>query len=336
MPWQPKPKPQKKSNQLILKIIALFLLSVSAILFYKLFSEKESSKTSETYQSYREPLEESKWNELVYKLKEMAERYPANVGIYLKDLTQGKEWTYRPDRLFPSASLIKVPIMAATLLKCERSKIDLNTELTLTAKERRAGSGSLKWAREGTRLSILEVIYKMITESDNTAAQMLLDYFGIYYFQEAFKELGLAYTNITQEGMSLTSGRVAKENYTTPREMAYLLEKIYRGELVSKQSSELMLDILKRTKSRSRLKKGIPIGWEIGHKTGLLRKSCHDAGIVFSPRGDYIIVVMTSKVPDYRSAKEFITKIGKITASYYNYHLLSGNYGDKDRDKREV
>jgi beta-lactamase class A len=117
--------------------------------------------------------------------------------------------------------------------------------------------------------------------------------------------------------MNLTSGRVSKENYTTPREMGFLLEKIYRKEAVSKSMSNMMLDILKRNKSHSRIRKGVPISWEVGHKTGLLRKSCSDVGIVFSPKGDYILAILLDDVPSYRSGKEFIAKIAKTTSEFY-------------------
>ena len=262
-------------------------------------------------------LSDKDFSEMVNRLKLLAVKYPGNVGIYFKDLSSNREWSYNPDRIFPSASLIKVPIMASVLDKVKKDNIDLNLELTLTKKDKRGGSGSLKWVREGTKLSLLEIMYKMITESDNTATYMLIDYFGYDYFEQEFKKLGLYYTSITPEGMSLTSGRVAKENFTTPREMAYLFEKIYKKELIDKNSSEIMLEILKRTKSRSRLKKSLPRQWEMGHKTGLLRKSCHDVGIIFSPNGDYLLAVLTSNVPDYRSAKNFITKVGNIAAAYY-------------------
>jgi beta-lactamase class A len=158
----------------------------------------------------------------------------------------------------------------------------------------------------------------MITESDNTATRMLISSAGMEYLQRAFGELGLVRTGICPEGMSLASGRVERENYTTPREMAGLMERIYRGEVVDAASSEYMLDVLKQNnRSRSRLRKTLPRGWELGHKTGLLRRSCHDVGIVFSPRGDYIIAVLTGDVPDYTSAKNFIARVAKYTYQYY-------------------
>ena len=207
--------------------------------------------------------------------------------------------------------------MAAVFEKIKAGELTLDTQIKLSRHDRWGGSGSLKWVRDGTQLSVLEIIYKMITESDNTATHMLIDYLGLDFLQQEFAKLGLVYTKIHPEGLSLTSGRVARENYTTAREMAGMLEEIYKGELINKDSSGQMMEFLKHNKSRSRLRRGLPLGWEIGHKTGLLRRSCHDVGIVFSPRGDYILAVLTSNVPDYSSAKNFITKVAKLTYKYY-------------------
>ncbi|HAT73194.1 MAG TPA: hypothetical protein DCS63_10300 [Elusimicrobia bacterium] len=263
------------------------------------------------------PITEAEWQAMVVGIEKTSGAYRGRVGIYLKDIQTGRVWEYNAAGLFPSASLIKVPIMAAVFEKIKLGAITLDTQIRLTNRGRVGGSGSLKWVREGTSLSVMEIIYKMITESDNTATKMLIDYVGMPYLENSFRKLGLVQTNITPEGMSLASGRVKNENYTTAREMAGLMERIYEGELVNREASEFMLDVLKHTKSRSRLRRGLPLGWEIGHKTGLLRRSCHDVGIVFSPRGDFVLAVLTSEVPDYTSAKNFITRVAKLTYAYY-------------------
>lgn len=270
-------------------------------------------------------MDEYYWNEMTEKIKETALRYPGKTSIYIKDFNTKREWSYKADSRFPSASLVKVPIMASVFSIAVRDGIDLNKEIPLTKKDRRAGSGTLKWAREGTKISLMEIIYKMITESDNTAAQMLIDYFGMENLQKEFLRLGLLITNINESGMSLSSNPVKEENYTTAREIGGLFEKIYEGKLINKNASRTMMEILKRTKGKSRLRKGLPREWEIGHKTGLLRKACHDAGIVFSPGGDYLVTVLTADVPSYKSGKDFISKIAKITSAYYkNEPALAG------------
>jgi beta-lactamase class A len=85
-----------------------------------------------------------------------------------------------------------------------------------------------------------------------------------------------------------------------------------------------MLDILKKPKAvASRLAKGMPPGWEIAHKTGLLRQACHDSAIFLSPNGDYAITVLTGQNRSYSQAKDFITKLAKVTFKNYagpNYY----------------
>ena len=307
---------------LFIPLMGFFIYRGGGYLFNKFNPPEEDLFRKKTVAN---PLKDTEWQTMVTALENTAYNYNGHVGIYIKDLNSDKVWEYNPDRLFPSASLIKVPIMIAICEKIKRGELSLDTQIKLTRRDRAGGSGSLKWVREGTSLSVTEIIYKMITESDNTATKMLVEYGGINYFQQAFENLGLVYTKIYPEGLSLTSSRVVRENYTTAREMAGLMERIYKGEMVDRSLSEFMLDVLKHNKSRSRLRKGLPIGWEIGHKTGLLRRSCHDVGIVFSPRGDYLIAVLTSDVPDYTSAKGFISRVAKLT---YEYYRIDSNYAE--------
>ena len=312
----PEPPPTRGGGAGLLLALAISAAGLSLYfgghwLHRRLFEPPEDTKTVES------PINDREWQEMQAALLEASGAYSGNVGIYMKDLHTGRVWEYRADRSFPSASLIKVPIMASVLEKVKEGSLTLDTEIKLTRRGRVGGSGSLKWVRDGTSLSVREIIYKMITESDNTATRMLINYVGMDYLAEKFSRLGLSVTNITQEGMSLSSYRVARENYTTAREMGGLMEKIYNGELVDREASEFMMEVLKHNKSRSRLRRGLPLGWEIGHKTGLLRMACHDVGIVFSPRGDYVLAVLTSEVPDYRSAKNFISKVARLTYRYY-------------------
>jgi beta-lactamase class A len=312
-------------------LLALFLVCAGFAVYYgsvwlkvRLVPPVEQKKTVEN------PIRAGEWAEMTAALGKMADAYPGRVGIYLKDLQTGQTWEYNPDRLFPSASLVKVPIMASVFEKIKLGAITLDTQIKLTHRDRVGGSGSLKWVRNGTSLSVMEIIYKMITESDNTATRMLIDYVGMEYLARTFRELGLVNTNICWDGMSLASGHLARDNFTTAREMALLMEKIYNGELVNRDASEEMLEVLKHNKSHNRLRKGLPIGWEIGHKTGLERKSCHDVGIVFSPRGDYVIAVLTSNVPNYTSAKNFISKVAKFT---YKYYKIDADYSAESQGR---
>ncbi|MFH0827214.1 MAG: serine hydrolase, partial [Candidatus Omnitrophota bacterium] len=108
------------------------------------------------------------------------------------------------------------------------------------------------------------------------------------------------------------------ENYTTAEDMAWILEKIYRKTLINKDVSERCLKLLKLQRHNDRIPKYLPVELTIAHKTGLERGVCHDAGIVYTPKGDFLICVLTkhenlNSVP----SKEFIAKISLYVYRYF-------------------
>ncbi len=271
---------------------------------------------------------DAQWDEMTGELAKMADRYPGRVSIYLKDFKSGRTWMHHPDDLFPAASLIKVPVMIASFYKIRDGQLALDEKIAISRRNRVGGSGSLKWRPDGTKLTVRELLIHMINESDNTATKMMLDRLGIGYVQQQFPRMGLLYTGIYEEGMSIKGGRVMHENYTTAREMTSLMDKIYTGQAVDKVSSEVMLEILKKPKAvASRLAKGMPAGWEIAHKTGLLRQACHDSAVFLTPNGDYAITVLTGQNRAYSTAKDFITKVAHVTFKHYagpRYYAKAG------------
>ena len=264
-----------------------------------------------------DPREED-WRIMTDELARHAARHPGRVAIVVEDLKSGRMWTYHPDDLFPSASLVKVPVIIGVFQRIHDGELSLGETLVLRRHNRVGGSGSLKWSPDGSKFTVRELLQHMISESDNTATNMLIERVGMGFLQQEFSRIGLLYTGIYPDGMSLKGGRVAHENYTTAREMAMMFEKIYRGEMIGPTESAVMLEILRYPKAvASRLQKGLPRRWAIAHKTGLLRQACHDSAIIFSPEGDYLVTVLTGQNPDYTTAKNFISTLGRITFRHY-------------------
>lgn len=99
--------------------------------------------------------------------------------------------------------------------------------------------------------------------------------------------------------------------------MAYLLERIYNKELVDKTSCEVMLKYLARQKVNDRIPRYLPKNLIVAHKTGTLKGIIHDAGIVFTDRGDYLICILTKGAKTYQEAKLCIAGI-----SEFIYYIL--------------
>lgn len=264
---------------------------------------------------YREvPVRDEQWQELKDKISFQIKHFPGVTGVYIKDLTNGQVIEYNQDRLFPSASLVKIPVMVALYDAQSKGRISLDEVLSLESRLRARGSGKLRFQKTGSRFTIRQLIYKMITESDNTATNMLTDFLGLDYFNSNFLKLGLTHTNFSRMIMDLKKRDRGIENYTTPQDMAHVLELIYSKELTG---SDEMVAILKGQKINDRLAVSIPSDWEIGHKTGLMRDGCHDVGIVYSPNGSYVICVLTADFRNIRRAKNLIREISFLTANYY-------------------
>jgi len=261
------------------------------------------------------------WQSLAMAVRRQANRFPGVSGYVIKDLKTNQIVSANEAESFPSASLIKLPILCAAFQAAEEGKFSLTQTHVLTRADKRGGSGVLKIAPIGTVLTNRELLELMIVNSDNTAANLIVQQLGFDYLQDAFMRLGLLDTQIHPDGFRLTNRHVPDDNMTSPRDMALLLEKIYERQLVSPVASDQMLDILKHQHLRDRLPRFLPTGWLIAHKTGLLRKACHDVGIVFSPQGDYMICVLTSHDRTYKLAKRFIASMGRITYDYYQGSL---------------
>jgi beta-lactamase class A len=243
-------------------------------------------------------------------------------GIVIKDLDTGWEFTYNGDRLFPSASIVKIPIMAAVLQAVQDRRIALDQKVTMNASDQTSGSGIIKAMPAGSQFTVEKLLELMVTRSDNTAANMLIRLLGRDYLNSYFKRIGLSNTNLSRDMMDFSCRRKGIENYTTPQDVSRLLEKIYKRTFVNAQVSEQCLALLKLQKVKDRIPRRLPENVVVAHKTGLERLVCHDAGIVFTPNGDFLICVLTKSKASFKSSKEFIARIAAYT--YHNYKMMGG------------
>ncbi|MCX5782759.1 MAG: class A beta-lactamase-related serine hydrolase [Elusimicrobia bacterium] len=252
-----------------------------------------------------------KFQRLSVEIQSYAMKFSGKLGIVIKDLQTKQSIEINSSNLFPSASLVKLPIMAAYFQAERDGKIDLSGELTLKKRHKARPKTAIYRMRAGSKIGIKDLIEAMITESDNTATNMLVEAIGFKYLNKGFAKFGLSKTDIRRGIMDLRKRNRGVENFTTPKDMAFFLESIYRGELVSSEASREMLKILKRQKINDRIPVSFPESIVIAHKTGLLSNAVSDVGIVFTRKGDFIICILTSEITSTRKAKKVIRRIAE-------------------------
>jgi len=222
------------------------------------------------------------------ELRAILDRFPGRVGLVLQPLP-GTGIRLREDEEFPAASTIKLFIMGAIL----DAGADLNERLPLLASEVGSGSGVLKDLTPGIELPLKDLLTLMITISDNTATNLLLERFGFPFFQSYLQKQGWRGTRIERKLSHPGSADWTGANRTTPRDLADFLIRLWQGDLLPPAQQSLALDILSRQHYPG-LIYALPIDSDhiedhetplrVYSKSGSLRRARHDAGIL--ARGD--------------------------------------------------
>ncbi len=306
------------------KKISLLLLSAVILSGTGYFSFQAYAGYHETRRKERSALQQKKaaWRQLKQYVDRETSHYRGKAGIVIKDLETGWEYAYQCERLFPSASIVKIPIMAAVFQAAHEGRISMDQMVTMRGVDQVQGSGILKGQPAGSQYSVRTLTALMITRSDNTAANLLIQLLGRKYLNSYFASIGLHNTNLSRDMMDFRKRRNGIENYTTSRDISLLLEKMYKGTFINTQVSRQCLALLKRQKVKDRIPRMLPRDVVVAHKTGLERSVCHDAGIVFTENGDFLICVLTKSRCDFRVSKEFIARLAAY--AYHTYKMKGG------------
>jgi beta-lactamase class A len=240
------------------------------------------------------------------RIEQLAAAHKGKVAIAFKHLGNGATYVRNADDVMPTASLIKLPIMAEVYAQAKEGKVKLDDMLTLTKDEMVQGSGILTdHFSPGAQFSLRDAVRLMIVYSDNTATNMVLNKVGIKPVNERMAGLGLKETRINAKvfkGSTTSVDPARTKQYglgsTTAREMLKLLELLHKNELVSAEASKAMLEHLKKCDDKDKFSRFLPKGATVAHKTGSVNSSRTDAGIIDFPGGPIAIVVLTDQNED--------------------------------------
>ncbi|WP_312906577.1 serine hydrolase [Tissierella praeacuta] len=233
------------------------------------------------------------------------------VSIIIKDLINDR-WIlkYNEDRVFPSASLIKIPIMIEVLERVEKGELSLDKKIKIKAIDRVDYSIISELTLK--EYTLIDLITLMIILSDNTATNVLIDLLGYEKVNETVKKLNCNNTILKRKMMDFTAAKEGRENLTSPMDMALFMEKIYNKSIISPKICDIMIDILTRQKHRDMLPRYILDEVKIANKTGELSGINHDIGIFYLENINYLIGIFTTNGKDDLVGKRTIGRISKL------------------------
>lgn len=260
------------------------------------------------------------------QIERLAEATGGIVGVAATQLSTGRHIGYREHELFPTASVVKLPLLVTFYEDAIAGRIDLAERVTYRAETKVAGSGVLQYLDDGLAPTLRDLSVLMMSVSDNTATDLLFDRMGKARIEATMERLGLANTRVpfdiremlmelvdmdhSKPGgyeelrrlLRLSSGSGGRSmipdqaDRTTPADMCRLLELIESRAILDADACTAIIELMKRIQSATRIPGLLPKGTVVAHKTGSYRRLRNDVGIVYAPNGPYVVALFAREL----------------------------------------
>lgn len=213
-----------------------------------------------------------------------------------------------------SASMIKVFILAMLMEKVRDGQLSLDDTLTINADDKVDGAGVLSGYPTGISISINKLARLMITESDNTATNILIDLLGMNNINLYIQQNGYNDSKLQRKMMDTNAVKNGRDNYTSVTDLGNFFIKLYKHQCVSYELDELMLEFLKGQTDNECFPTALPNA-TIAHKTGELAGLYDDGGIIYTQNRNVIVVIMTENYSTRSNAIHTIKEMAKCAAT---------------------
>lgn len=247
---------------------------------------------------------------LQMKLQQLMLQYKTiDPAIFVWDYDSGKYVDIKASKLYPTASIIKIPVLIQLFKSIEANQLTIYDEMYLTSYYKADGSGELKNRQIGSKYTMDQLAREMITVSDNSATNMIVSAVGgMPDVNAGIRSWGLKNTYINNWLPDIEG-----TNYSTAKDLATMLYNLDNPGFLNINSREYIVDYMSHVENNRLIQAGLDPKALFIHKTGDIGKTLGDAGIVFAPNGKkYICVILANRPYNSPLGKDFIQKASNI------------------------
>jgi beta-lactamase class A len=267
------------------------------------------------------------WQKLASAIHGVDDQLDGVMGVAIEDLHTGDRFLLHEDEVFAQASSIKIAVLANLYLQAQQNKLKLTDLYTVQSADLVADSDIMGGLTPGvTRLTLHDLATMMVAVSDNSATNVLIDRVGMENVNAMLDSLGLAHTRLRRKMMDLEAAKQGRENISTPLEMMTLLEAIYHGKVLNKQSTADFFQMLSTNKS-SWIPRDLPADLKIANKPGALEGVRNDSGVVLVEGRPYVICVMTAFLRNEREGEDAISRVSVVAWRMFDRLSRATEYG---------
>lgn len=267
------------------------------------------------------------WQKLETTVRDAGQHLDGVMGVEIVDLTNGYALSVNADQVFPTASSIKIAILAEFYRQVQQGKLKFSDAYTLQSSDLVGGSGISQALTPGaTKLTLRDVAALMISVSDNSMTNVLIDRIGMDKVDALLDSLGLTHTRLRRKMMDVHAAAEGRENVSTPHEMVLLLQELYDGKVLNKELTDDFFKLLSTPKS-SYIPRYLPEDLRVANKPGELEGVRTDSGIVFTGKRPFAISVMTAYDRSERDAADAIANISFAAWKMFDRFSRASAYG---------
>jgi len=267
------------------------------------------------------------WQKLESSIQDVDQHLDGVMGVAIEDLTTGDHFLLHEDEVFAQASSIKITVLANLYLQVEQGKLKLTDLYTVQSSDLVPDSDIMGGLTPGvTRLTLRDLATMMVAVSDNSASNVLIDRVGMPNVNAMLDSLGLTHTRLRRKMMDLEAAKQGRENISTPREMVALLDAIYHGKVLNKESTAAFFEMLSTNKA-SWIPRDLPADVKVADKPGSLEAVRNDSGVVFVEGRPFVICVMTSFLRNERDGEEAISRVSLSAWQMFDRLSRATEYG---------
>jgi beta-lactamase class A len=270
------------------------------------------------------------WQKMTADVTEVEKHFDGVMGIAIRDLSDGREFTLNADDIFPSASAIKFPLFVELWRQSQSGDgAKLSDLYTFRKEDVVEDSAVMQNLTPGvSRVTNRDLAGFVIAVSDNAAANVLIERVGMENVNHTMDSLGLHNTRLRRRMIDINAAKQGRENVTTPRELAQLFELVYRGKALNPASTEDLMTLM-TTRQPTALRRLLPEDLRIANKSGELDGVRNDSGIVFLKNRPYVVSVMTTYAHSEREAEDAIARVSYLAYRYFSIVATASDYGRK-------
>ncbi|MBZ9636556.1 serine hydrolase [Clostridium sp. FP1] len=247
-------------------------------------------------------------------IKKYLETREGNYSFYFEEINSGYLYGLNENKEMVSAGCIKLPLAMSLLKEVQNGKIDLQSKIKIKSGDKIHGSNGIIHEFSGKEYSIFDLLIAMLIQSDNTAANKIIEVLGMQRIDELFKDMGLKNTKLKRITTDIKLEQEELENTTSSFDLSKCFKLLYLKQYLNEENSDLLIRILKKQQVTNKLPFYAPkqIQENIANKGGSLETVENDTTLMMIEKGNFLFTVMANNLPNNVYGITTISRVGKM------------------------